>query len=227
MKHQWVGLGTRSAWWCATHDDWQIKERFRALCFSPENKCINEKKKSLINTCLKVKEPVLNNSNLFWLYLTLVGIPTHHRKTPLDRKQPQETDERCPLIKSHTYTSTRTATKNKSRKITVLKDYHIIQNCHWYCAKTEQHNRNPLFWFVEMWSLLRSNLTTSLYVIHAMLTSYLTPSWNKHRSTSVVSNTLTRTILAGHPAKAGKQPLARASAQPSLILHTSTLSKYL
>ena len=56
---------------------------------------------------------------------------------------------------------------------------------------------------------------------------YLTPSWNKHMSTSVVENTFTKATLAGGPANAGKQPLARASAQPSLILHTSTLSKYL
>ena len=118
------------------------------------------KKKSLINTCLKVKEPVLKNSNLFWLYLTLVGIPTHHRKTPLDRKQPQEIDERCPLIKSHTYTSTRTATKNKSRKITVLKDYHIIQNCHWYCAKTEQHKQKSIIlvrWDVKLTAIKSNN----------------------------------------------------------------------
>ena len=32
-------------------------------------------------------------------------------KTPVDRKRPQEIDERCPLIKRHTHTSTRTTTK--------------------------------------------------------------------------------------------------------------------
>lgn len=57
--------------------------------------------------------------------------------------------------------------------------------------------------------------------------NYLTPSWNKQKSTSVVENTFTKATLAGGPANAGKQPLTRASAQPSLILHTSTLSKYL
>jgi len=128
---------------------------------------------------------------------------------------------------SYTHNLQEQQQQNKSRKNTMFKDCHIIQNCHSIVQRQNSINKNPLFWFVEMWSLLRSNLTTSLYVKHAMLTSYLTPSWNKHRSTSVVSNTFTRTILAGDPAKAGKQPLARASAQPSLILHTSTLSKYL
>ena len=58
-------------------------------------------------------------------------------------------------------------------------------------------------------------------------TSYLKPSWNKHKSTSVVENTDTTAILAGEPAKGGKQPLTRTSAHSSLILQTSTLSKYL
>lgn len=45
---------------------------------------------------------------------------------------------------SYTHNLQEQQQQNKSRKITMLKDCHMIQNCHWCCAKTEQHKQKSV-----------------------------------------------------------------------------------